>query len=62
MASIYGTLGIGAFIGFLAGLGLVGLVGLIRDYFLNRDLNHNLNQTSPEGPETLTGRWKEKRA
>lgn len=41
MASFYGTLGIAVFIGFLAGLGLVGLVGLIKDYFLTHNLNRN---------------------
>ena len=39
MASFYGILGVGLFIGLVVGLGLVGLVDLIRGYFLARNLN-----------------------
>jgi len=36
MAAVYGTFGILAFIGLLAGFGLVWLVDLVMGYFLNR--------------------------
>lgn len=43
MASFYGTLGIAVFIGFLAGVGLVELVGMIRK---SRDLRDYLEAES----------------